>query len=681
MNYCFSNPIPLHKKFLCSYLLKGDGGFIKRSILRLFFLIGFFLTGYLSLYADNSDEEQIIYAWQLDELLTEKKSVEIDTMINAFHVHNPVFRHSISSSFLGNAGLASMSNIFNERVLYSDFYFIDHFRSYLHNSLENKYYNTKRPFSLIDFSTGGPRGKNEKMLNILHTQNVNPDFNLGFRYFNINSDGQYQNQQAITNAVSLFSSYELDNYELHANLNLNSVRVFENGGLVDDESLYNEDFETEDHTVRLQDVRNGISNNSFFMSQSWQPFLYSGNDTLPETGASWLSGFKLFHVLNYNQYKRTYQDNNPQSGFYEQILIDNNRTFDSVYYRSLTNKVMTELPGFDRGSIRFNARAGIKNELLKGSYNIKNDTVFIFDRPPSTNSLLPEPVDTLVTKRNESKYQSNAVIATARGTAGEIFNIWGEGEYFFQGHRSGEYDLQAGLSFDFFEGKNRSIIAAGIIQRETTPSMFLNSFYSNHFSWDNQFRRMGESILKGSISMPQRKLDVSADFNLLNNYIYFDTIAHPRQYNDIIPVLNVSLKKDFQIWRFNFSNQVKYQASGNKEILPLPDLALYQSTWYEQKFIRDIMNVQIGFDIYYTTKYQGYAYQPSTSQFYLQNERMLGNYPFFDIFINIKHKRARVFFKAEHINSGQMPPEYFTVLNYPRNERVLKFGFSWSFYN
>jgi hypothetical protein len=69
------------------------------------------------------------------------------------------------------------------------------------------------------------------MLNALHTQNVNPDFNLGFRYFNINSDGQYQNQQAITNAISLFSSYELENYQIHASINLNSARVFENGGL------------------------------------------------------------------------------------------------------------------------------------------------------------------------------------------------------------------------------------------------------------------------------------------------------------------------------------------------------------------------------------------------------------------------------------------------------------------
>ncbi len=684
MNFNIPNPRVGYKLFLCLYLpysLKIFKVNINQLILTLLFIPGLFLTCSLSLHAAKTGEEQIIHAWQLRDLHTEKHGVDIDTMINGFHVHNPVFIQSISSSFLGNTGLASIPNFFNERRLYSDFLFIDPFRLYLHNSLENKYYNTKRPFSLIDFSTGGPRRKNEKILNVLHTQNVNPDFNLGFRYLNVNSDGQYQHQQAVTNAISLFSSYEIDNYQLHSNLNLNSVRAFENGGLADDTSLYNEGFETEDHMVRLQDVRNGISNNSFFISQSWQPFFYSGNDTINGTTDSWISSIKLYHVLNYNQYRRTYQDNNPQSGFYEQILINEDQTFDSVYYRSVTNKIMTELPGFNRGSISFNAKAGIENEFLKGSHNIKNDTVFIFDSQSSFNPLTSEPVDTLVTKRNENKYQSNAVVASARGTAGKLFSIWGEGGYFFQGHKSGEYDLKGGLSFDFFEGKNRSIIAAEIQQREITPPMFMDSFSSNHFSWNNQFRRMGESILKGSVTMPERKLAVSANFNLLNNYIYFDTVAYPRQYNDIIPVLNVSLKKDFNFWRLNFRNIVKYQATGNKEILPLPDISLYQSTWYEQKFIRGIMNVQIGFDIYYTSKYRGYAYQPATSQFHLQNQRMLGNYPFLDLFINIKHKRTRVFFKAEHLNSGYISPEYFSVLHYPRNERMFKFGFSWSFYN
>jgi hypothetical protein len=181
--------------------------------------------------------------------------------------------------------------------------------------------------------------------------------------------------------------------------------------------------------------------------------------------------------------------------------------------------------------------------------------------------------------------------------------------------------------------------------------------------------------------MPERGFEAGTSFHLMNNFIYFDHTARPRQYTDVFPVLNVSLRKDISLWRFNFRNIILYQASGQQDILPLPDLSIYQSTWFEQTLIRDVLNMQIGFDVYYNTEYQGYAYQPATSQFYLQDERTMGNYPYLDIFINFKHKRTRVFFKAEHINSGQMEAAYFNVLHYPRNERMFKFGLSWSFYN
>ncbi len=635
----------------------------------------------MKISAAGTDEPEIIRAWQLHNMHTEKHRVVIDTMINSFHIHNPLFRKGISYSYLGNAGLAAMSNFFSERDGHADFFFIDPFTFYLNRSTETKYYNTRRPFSLVDFSSGGPRGKNEKMLNLLHTQNVNPDFNLGFRYFNINSDGQYQNQQAVTNAISLFSSYVIDNYQLHASINLNSARVFENGGLQDDASLRNPDFETEDHDVRLQDARNQVRNNGIFISQSWYPFMYADYDTIARPIPSWLESFRVYHVLQYDRFSRTYRDNIPLSGFYPEVLIDNTQTFDSVFYRSLTNKLMVDLPGFSRGIVSFNARGGLNNEMIKGNYNIRNDTTFIYDGPPPGDFSFAEPTDTLVRERNNHRYVSTAMIASARGGIGDVFSIWGEGSLFFQGRRAGDYNLEAGISFDFFEGKNQSVIEASIRQRESTPSVFLNSFSSNHFRWQNDFRRTGFSTLKGAIKMPERNFDISTEFSLVNNYIYFDSTANPNQYTDVFPVLSVSLKKGFNLWRFYFKNIINYQVPGKDDILPLPALSVYHSTWFEQSFIRGILNMQIGFDIYYSTSYKGYAYQPAISQFHLQNERMLGNYPFVDVFINFKHKRARIFFKSEHLNSGYLDPEYFTVLNYPRNERMFKFGVSWSFYN
>jgi hypothetical protein len=652
-----------------------------KLLLKLTFII--WLISHTISSVTGQEEVRIIHAWQLRDFYTAKQEVEIDTMITSFQIHNPVFQHSISSSWLGNAGLASVSNYFPHRGMPSDFFFLDPFALYVSKPAETYYYNTRRPFSLIDFSTGGPRGTNEKLLNILHTQNVNPDFNVGFRYFNINSDGQYQNQAAVTNAISLFSSYELDNYQMHTNLNLNSVRVFENGGLVDDSSLFNVNYETQDHPVRLNDARNGVRNNSIFISQAWQPFLNPGSDTLTDTEIPWLQRFQVYHVLSVDFNRRTYEDSNPNSGFYPEVLINATRTFDSLTYRNFSNKLMVQLPEFRGRTVTFGAKGGLKNELIRGSYNVPPDTLYYFHSTESepVHYFLAQPDGYTITDRRRHRYGSNALIASARGGLGDVFGIWAQGSYFFQGFKSGEYELRGGISFDLLEGKNRSIIEAVIEQKETTPSIFISSFSSNHFAWNNNFRKAGVSGLAGSLSMPERGFNASLSFNLLNNYLYFDQAARPAQYNDIFAVMSASVRKDFTLWRFHTRNIVYYQASGNQEILRLPEISLFNSTWFEQTLITGALNMQVGVDLYYSSGFYGYAYQPATSRFYLQNEKKIENYPYFDVFINFKHKRARFFFKAEHLNTGWLQPEYFSVLNHPRNERFFKFGISWSFYN
>jgi hypothetical protein len=72
---------------------------------------------------------------------------------------------------------------------------------------------------------------------------------------------------------------------------------------------------------------------------------------------------------------------------------------------------------------------------------------------------------------------------------------------------------------------------------------------------------------------------------------------------------------------------------------------------------------------------------PSLTSFYRQAEKKLGNYPFFDAFLNVQLKRVRFYLKLEHVNSGLSDKNYFSVLHYPRNQRNLKFGLSWTFYD
>ncbi|MFA5781089.1 MAG: putative porin, partial [Bacteroidales bacterium] len=67
--------------------------------------------------------------------------------------------------------------------------------------------------------------------------------------------------------------------------------------------------------------------------------------------------------------------------------------------------------------------------------------------------------------------------------------------------------------------------------------------------------------------------------------------------------------------------------------------------------------------------------------FYLQNDFKSDNYPFFDFFVNLKIKRARIYLKFDHVNSGLMGYNYYMIPHYPMSDRAFKFGISWMFYD
>jgi len=94
-----------------------------------------------------------------------------------------------------------------------------------------------------------------------------------------------------------------------------------------------------------------------------------------------------------------------------------------------------------------------------------------------------------------------------------------------------------------------------------------------------------------------------------------------------------------------------------------------------------VMYLQLGADVRYNTAYYADAYQPATGLFYLQNSKKLGNYPYIDLFANLKLKRTRVFFLYMNAGSLFLERRYFTSLHYPMNKATFRLGVSWSFYD
>ena len=125
------------------------------------------------------------------------------------------------------------------------------------------------------------------------------------------------------------------------------------------------------------------------------------------------------------------------------------------------------------------------------------------------------------------------------------------------------------------------------------------------------------------------------------------------------------------------------KTNANDTILSLPEFSLYNSTYFQFNIVRNVLKAQIGFDFYYDTEFYAPAYNPAIGQFHSQNEKNLGNYPYFDVFVNAKWKRVRIFALLEHANTilKLNNRNYFSALHYPRNDWWIKLGISWNFYD
>ncbi len=151
--------------------------------------------------------------------------------------------------------------------------------------------------------------------------------------------------------------------------------------------------------------------------------------------------------------------------------------------------------------------------------------------------------------------------------------------------------------------------------------------------------------------------------------------AIPTQSNAFIKLLEIRLFRHFSLGNFNKHNTVLYQLSSHSNIVPLPEWSIYSSFYYENTLYK-VLFFQLRFDLRFNSKWYAPAYMSATGQFYAQDIRKVGDYPFVDVFLNMQLKRARIFIKIDHINEGIPNNDFFHTISYPANPREIRFGIS-----
>jgi hypothetical protein len=651
----------------------------------LYFL---FLTFNFTVIA-QIDTSLVIFSWKLDQYYIDKIPAELDTNLTGFQIDNPIYKNYISVTTLGNLSSPSISNIFTDRDIKEDYTVANVFYPFMKRIQNTYYFNTRKPFSKLTYYTGGGSYSKEETFDVFHSQNVNPLLNIGLHFTTQGAAGQYRLQRTKNNSFRLFSNRNGRIYSYHLSFNVNHIAANENGGVVNDtlitDTVYTLTkyvptlFGGIDQTNRNQpDVFHDIRNISFFTIQELALRKKSTHeDTTASTKKIRLFYPKLAYILTIERTKVLYTDKNPSvglnAGLYPDIYIDRSLTKDSLFYWKTQNTMRLQFQGRKNNHYFID----FSFEAMNYTQRVPSDTIVQYHFFYKDKSLPP-------VNRNAQLHNTYLSSGFSRIFANALkFNLYGR--YYISGYQFSDFQLSGNIELMIKQGKNKYSIKGEASNEFFKPGFLYGKYISNNFIWNQSLKQTNISNLSGELNLSSKKFVLHADYYLFRNLIYFDTAAYPRQFQQGLSVLTVVAQKEFIVWKLHSLNKIAWQQVSNTDILSLPVLSIYSSNYLEHEFYfratEGRLLAMLGFDLFYNTSYYANAYMPPLAVFYQQKEKQLGNYPYIDVFLNLKLKRVRFFVKYEHVNSGWIDRNFFTALHYPKNQRYLKLGISWTFYD
>ena len=156
-----------------------------------------------------------------------------------------------------------------------------------------------------------------------------------------------------------------------------------------------------------------------------------------------------------------------------------------------------------------------------------------------------------------------------------------------------------------------------------------------------------------------------------------------RQCGDAVNLFTVQLNQDFRLGILNWENQLTYQTSSKEDVIAVPKLNIYSNLFIRFK-IAKVLKCDFGADVRYFSKYYAPEYSPALGQYAVQENPDIrvktGAYPIMNAYANFHLKNTRFFVMMSHVNYSE-GGEYFLTPHYPLNQRIIRFGLSWNFFN
>ena len=238
--------------------------------------------------------------------------------------------------------------------------------------------------------------------------------------------------------------------------------------------------------------------------------------------------------------------------------------------------------------------------------------------------------------------------------------------------------------------------------KNLNPIFYYRNFHSKHYWWDNSdLSKIMRTRIEGKLSSQKLGTTLRAGVENIKNYTYLANTSLPitnsageitafknnaavRQHSGNIQVFTAMLQQKLRFGILHLDGELVYQKSSEQSILPLPELSAYGNLYIHAGLVKNILQVSLGADVRYFTKYNAPDYSPVIGQFYLQNPEhqvAICGHPMINVYANLHWKRTRIFLMMYNVNQNSGNSRYFLAPHYPISPRILKLGISWNFFD
>ena len=662
----------------------------------------------------DSMQYKRIISWNEDRYFHDVNLKELDTTYNYHFNEYPFYKEDINTTWLGVSGSPEMTYNYFKRTQTDNAIFYTPLQRYSYSPETLPNYNTKTPHTELAYwgTLFANKEKEESNIRVLTTQNILPELNLTLEFRRFGGNGILKREDTNNRNVVIASNYMGKRYLMHTGYIYNKVARSENGGIVDNFWIRDTTVDAREIDIYLKNASSTTKKNTLFLDQSYRiPFTFLENlkgrkerkrqeavrDSIMTSGDSLaiaalleeeaieleeaqvpadtvnkdITTAIIGHSSEYSVFRRIYQDDISTSDdlgrqfFNDRFYLNPTRSADSLRVMKFENRFFIRLQPWKSDAIVSKLDVGIGDKLA--NYFTFNTADYV---QGSSNTLL----------------NSTYLYAGARGQYKKYFTWDAKGEYTFLGYEINDFGIHANLAFSAYpfrrDRKSPLTLKAHFETTLKEPDYYEQHLCTNHYMWNNDFGKISSTKIGAALEIPRWDLHASFDYALLSNNIYYDTEGIVRQNTDPMSVMTASLRKDFIVWKFHLDHQALFQLSSNKDVIPLPMLALNLRYYLQFDVVKKVMQMQIGANAAFTTKWYAPAFNPVLGVFHNQNVAEYGNCPYIDAFVNIQWKRACIFVKIVNVNMGwpNKSADYFSAAGYIAPQRAIKFGISWPFY-